>query len=109
MLAFSPMILLKGTDLKQHCRSPLPQLFFQAFFPLIPVDVELLSAEDKMFALVLDLGHSIKSLAVSALVSSAPSQVLPPSIDVESCSLTCINLYFHLRQMEKLSMGELCI
>ena len=37
------------------------------------------------------------------------SRELPPSFDLEGCSLTCISLYFHVRQVEKLSVGELSI
>lgn len=40
---------------------------------------------------------------------SAMSSALPQRIGLERCSLTYINLYFYLRQVKKLYIGELLI
>lgn len=54
-----------------------------------------------------DLGCSIKSLQTQHWYPLLLSPALPPHTDLESCSLTCISLCFHLRQMERLSMEKL--
>lgn len=68
-----------------------------------------LSTENQILPLTKS-DHSVKSLQCLSIQYLLPlSLALLLNTDLERCSLTCINLSFHLRQREKLSIGELSI